>query len=321
MGFTDAEIDAVTQDYFAMKTAQDIYYWPSVLLTKLLKQKEGLYREIPGSVYARLPLVYDISDGGAFGRNDSLKNTDRQLVDAARFKMKNYSSVAVLNWVSEQENSGPEAVIDLVTTKIQGAQNKISKDLGSDLYSAAGDDDIQLTGLKSLANTSTTTAYGGLTEAGVVATDGTKPWAAKVTSTSTVVDLAAIATLRSSGKVGNGDRDKPDIAVTPEDIFQKVARILQVQQRFTTSDSIELKGFTSLMVEGLTMTADDFCPANHMFALNTNYIGFGVQVNFKRLPWVSSTAPLSRTMHIIFRGNMLCNHRRAHATHTALTTS
>lgn len=323
MSFTDQEIAAVTQDYFLMKSAQDIYFRDSVLLNKMLKQKTGLYKEVPGSEYSRVPLVYDIAEGGAWGKFDSLKNTDRQMVDAAKFNLKNYDGVAVLNQVSEWENSGPEAMIDLVTVKIQGAQNRVTQDLGKDLYSAASDDAIVLSGLLALCNSSTSTQYGGVATNDIVATDGSKPWAGVVNSTSTVVSLEAIQALRSSAKVGNGDSDKPSMFVTTESLYNKVERLLQVQQRFVSDSEIKALGFTGVQVAGGTLVVDDYCPAGYMFALNMNYIGMAVQsnVNFAKTPWVQSTAPLSRSMHILWRGNLICNHRKAHAVHTALTLS
>jgi len=318
----DNESEAVTQDYFAMGSeTQDVYYRDSVLLNKLLKNQQGIYKKIPGGKVTRVPLVYDVAEGGAWDRYDSLKKTDKQMVDSAQFWLKNYHSVAVVNQVSEWENSGPSAFVDLVVTKIAGAQKKISKDLGEDLYSSADDEGKLLTGLLSLCNTTTTRAYGNITEDGLVASDGTKPWAGVVNSTSTVMSLEAMQSLRSSAKVGNGDSDKPNLFVTTETLFNKISRILQAQQRFTASNDPTVLGFTSLLIDGATMVVDDYCPANHCFALNTNHIGFGVQVDFTRGKWKEEDAPPSRYMHIIWRGNMLCNHRKAHAVHTALTVS
>ena len=323
MGFTDAEIAAVTQDYFASKEAVDIYFTDSVLINKMLKGKEGLYKEIPGSEYIREPLIYDIAEGGAWGKFDSLKNTDRQMVDSAKFTLKNYDGVAVLNQVSEWENAGPEAAISLLTVKIQGAQNRVAQDLGKDIYSASADGDIGLTGLLAMTDSTATRVYGGLATNDVVASDGTKPWVGNANSTSTVVSLEAIQALRSAAKVGNGDKDKPGMFVTTQTLWDKVERILQIQQRFVQSDEIKTLGFTGLVIAGGALVVDDYCPAGHMFALNMRYVGFGVQsgVNFQKTPWIQSTAPLSRSMHILWRGNLLCNNRKAHAVHTALTTS
>lgn len=323
MGFTDAEIAAVTQDYFASKSATDIYFTDSVLINKMLKGKEGLYREIPGSEYIREPIVYDVAEGGAWGKFDSLKNSDRQMVDAAKFTHKNYDGVAVLNQVSEWENSGEEAIIKLVTVKIQGAQNRVSQDLGKDFYSNASDDAKTLTGILGMCDSTATRTYGGLTTNDVVSADGTKPWVGNTNSTSTVISLEAIQSLRSSAKVGNGDKDKPGLYLTTQTLWDKVERILQIQQRFVQADEIKTLGFTGLMIAGGALVVDDYCPAGHMFALNMRFIGFGVQagVNFQKTPWIQSTAPLSRSMHILWRGNLLCNNRRAHAVHTALTTS
>ena len=321
MPFTDNELAAVTQDYFLMKEAEDIYFVDSVLLNKMLKGKAGLYRDIPGSEYSRVMLVYDIAEGGAWGRNDSLKTSDRQMIDAAKFTLKNYDGVAVLNQVSEWENSGPEAALDLVLTKIQGAQNRVTKDLGTDLYSAAADTDIIISGLRAMCDPDSTRIYGTLKTDDIVATDGTKPWVGKTVTTSTLASIEAVQALRSLAKIGNGDKDKPGMFVTTQDIWDKLERILQVQARYVPSAEMTALGFSGLTIAGGTMVVDDYCPAGHMFGLNLEKVGFGVQedVNFSRTPWVQSLAPMSRSMHILWRGNMITNNRKAHAVYTNLT--
>lgn len=321
MSYTLAEIEEVTNDIFMLDNgkATDIYYNSSFLLDRMLKKKSGLYKKLNGGGRIRVPLEYDIAEGGSFTRTDALSNDDKEMVDAAYFLLKNYYGNATINWVSERENTGPTAMVDLVAQKVASAQKRISKDLGQDIYSSAGDSEPILTGLLSLCNASTTREYGSLTEAGLVATDGTKPWKGNVTTASTAMSLKAIQELRTSAKINDGAQGKPNIGVTTEALFNSVARILQAQQRFTQESESVKAGFTNLVVEGLVLAVDDYMPSGHMFVLNDNFVGFAEDVAFERTPWAESTAPLGRSMKILWRGNIICSNRKAHAVATAFT--
>ena len=94
-----------------------------------------------------------------------------------------------------------------------------------------------------------------------------------------------------------------------------------MQQRFVTDDGVASAGFTHLVYEGMVLAADDYCPAGHCFAINTNYLGFAIHQNgfFARQPWVDLAGPAGRSMKILWHGNLICSNRKAHACHSNLS--
>jgi len=320
---TNAEIEKITTDYLLAdnKKATDIYFETSYLMNLLMKQKKGLFKMVPGGEKVKVHLRYDGSEAGAYSRNDALSEDDRENITAAYFGIKHYFGNATLYRTDELSAAGEYAEIELVTEKVDSAMESVRKKLATDLFSSASDSSELLTGLLSLCNETATRAYGEITEDGVVAEDGTKPWEGKVNTSSTVMSVEALQTLRSDAKF-NGT--KPNLIVTTEDLFNKLVRILQAQQQFCKSEDVAKVGFTGVNFQGADVVVDDYCPSGYAFALNTKHLGFAIhkQGYFSRTPWEKlSSGARGRTMKILFDGNLICNHRAANKAHSALTIS
>jgi hypothetical protein len=136
--------------------------------------------------------------------------------------------------------------------------------------------------------------------------------------------LSVIRDVVTSCKLYDGPKGKPDLIVMTEALFNVVLDILQVQQRFTVSTKTAEAGFTGVTFEGKDLFPDDYCPSGHMFALNTNHIGFAVHPEglFMRSPWkIIPDSAEDKTMKIYFDGNMIVNNRKAHMARSGLTTT
>jgi len=137
-----------------------------------------------------------------------------------------------------------------------------------------------------------------------------------MTSTTTTITLNVLRTGATNAKVRDGAGGKPNLVVTTEANWNTIADLLQVQQRFTEKGSNAVKaGFTGLWFEGKDIFPDDYCPADHMFFLNTKHLGFAVHKDkyYKRTKWkVIPDSPEDKTMKIYWAGNMICNNRKAH---------
>lgn len=324
MALSLAELESVTHDYFMADggKAIDIYFNSSFLLNYLLKQKKGLYKTITGGEYIRIPLAYDGQETGFYAKGENLNSDDRVMVNAARFTVKHAYSNATIYRIDELKNNGPQEDVDLTTTRVEAAQKSITKTLADSLYDAPGGASTRLTGLRALCNATTSTAYGDIAEDDLVADDGTKPWTGRMISTSTAVSLNLLGTMRRTAKIEDGPTGKPDLIVTTEALWQNFAEIMQVQQRFTDGKETVKAGFTGLYYMGMEIFPDDFCPASHVFALNSKYVGFGVHINgnFVRLPWamIPDSAD-DKTMKILWDGNLICSNRKAHIGYSAVS--
>jgi hypothetical protein len=143
------------------------------------------------------------------------------------------------------------------------------------------------------------------------------------TTTTEGISLAVIRTLASSAKIYDGPQGKPDVGTTTETLFNIVAGILQVQQRFVQDTDTAKAGFMHLIFENKILAADDFCPSGYLFLFNSKHLGFAIhkQGYFARTPWMEllPTGTPAKTMKIFWDGNIVCNNRKAHACHTSLS--
>lgn len=323
MSLSMTELESITQDYFMASggKAVDIYFKSSFLLDYLMNKQKGIFERPSGGEKIRIPLNYSDAEGGFFTRADPLSSDDRVSINAAFFKWKHAYGNATIYHTDELAANGDYGKVQLVTQKAENAQSTCRDKLAKSIYGAGGDEAETLTGLLSLTNTTTSRAYGGIAEDDLVAADGTKPWHAVFNTSAEAISLEVLQTLRSSAKTTDGMDGKPNVAVTTETLYNKVSRILQVQQRFASDEDTAKAGFTHLVYEGMILAADDFCPAGHAFALNTNFIGFAIHQNgfFARQPWVDLSGPVGRTMKILWHGNMVASNRKAHAGHSNLS--
>lgn len=218
------------------------------------------------------------------------------------------------------KNSGEYAEVQLVTQRVGGAQKSLTKTLASSLYTISSANDLD--GLQACCNETTTTAYGGIQEADLVAADGSTPWEGKMSSTSTTISLNWIRTGATAAKVRDGKGGKPDLLVTTETNWNVIADLLQAQQRFTDGKETVKAGFTGLVFEGKEIFPDDYCPDDYAFFLNTMHIGFAIhKEGFNaRTKWkVIPDSPEDKTMKIYWDGNLIVNNRKAHQGYSSVS--
>lgn len=324
MALTFEELESITNDYFMAdgKKAVDIYFYTSFLLNYLMKQKKGIWERPNGGMKIRIPLEYDGQETGFYVRGDTISSDDRESLNAAYFDWKHAYGNATVYRIDELKNAGRYAEVQLVAQRVAGAQKSLTKLLAGSIYDDAGNAAARLTGLLACCNETTTQAYGDIQEADLVAQDGTTPWEGKRTTTTEGIGLDVIRTMASNAKIRDGRGGKPDLVVTTETLWNVVADILQVQQRFVDSSMTAKAGFTGLHFEGKDIFPDDFCPSGYAFALNSNHIGFAVHKMglYMRTKWkVIPDSPEDKSMKIFWDGNMVVNNRKGHQAHSNLS--
>ena len=324
MALTFEELESITNDYFMAdgKKAVDIYFDTSFLLNYLMKQKKGIWERPDGGRRIRIPLEYDGQETAFYSRGDLISSDDRESINAAFFEWRHAYGNATVYRIDELKNSGRYAEVQMVAQRAAGAQKSLTKLLAGSIYDDNGAGANRLTGLLACCNETTTVAYGDIQEADLVAADGTTPWEGKRTTTTEGIGLNVIRTMCSTAKTRDGKGGKPDLVVTTETLWNVVADILQVQQRFVNSAATAKAGFTGLNFEGKDIFPDDYCPSGYAFAINSMHWGFAVHQRgmMMRTKWkVIPESPEDRSMKIFFDGNQVCNNRKAHIAHSNLS--
>lgn len=315
MALTRSELESITRDFFLADNgaAWDNYFTSNYLINRGLKKP---IKKPKGGVQIKLPLTYDRMAGGSFYGADQFDTAHRTTINSALFPWKNYYVNVTVTWDEELENNGPEEEVDMVVSKLENAQNSIQYDLGDGLYTdGTGNTSKDLTGLLALFNTTTSTAYGGITEADM------SVWSAKASSTSAAFTPAVVRAMRTGAKVGDSQKDKPNLVVTTDTLYDSFLNQLQMHQRMDSPQAAKAGFDGVLMLDQAEIFADGKCPSGNCFALNDRFWGFIVHANaeFVRTAWKVPTNQATKSMQILWKGNMVCSRRSAHYRRSGLS--
>lgn len=217
-----------------------------------------------------------------------LNITPSDVFTAAEFPIRQMAVAVSISGLEMLQNSGKEAVIDLLESRIQNAEDTFMNGLAYDVYSD-GTATGQISGLQSLISTAPTSGtIGGIDRATwtfwrniaySAATDGGA--AATSANIQRYMNSLAIQLVRAN--------DGPDLIVADNNYYRLFLESMQAIQRVTDERTAGL-GFTGLKYYGAGRSIDVIldggfqgysadsnpstggAPSNTMYFLNTNYL-------------------------------------------------
>ena len=154
-----------------------------------------------------------------------------------------------------------------------------------------------LTGLAAMVHTTGT--YGNIAK-------GTYSWWQSYVSDSAVaLTYDAMQTAHLTTADGN---DTADLIATTLILYQKYWSLLQPQQRYTDSKTLDA-GFQNLTFNGATMMLDKYCTATYMYFLNSDYINFVVdtQTDMLTTDFRVPTNQDAKVAHVLLYANLTCS--------------
>jgi hypothetical protein len=280
------------------------------LLTRL--KKKGKVRSFSGGHKILEPIGF-AENGNAswFSGYDQLATAAQDVISSAEFSIKQAAVAVVISGLEMLQNSGKEAMIDLMEARVSLAESSLANLISEGLYSdGTGYGGKQLTGLNAAVVASPSTGtYGGIDRATytfwrnqTLSTGG----AAAATTVQNYMNQLWLKCTRGA--------DVPDLIISDNTSGAAFLNSLQAIQRFTSEESAQL-GFASVKF----MTADvifdggvgGFAPTNAMRFLNTKYLSFRPHAKCNMVP----LSPDSRTPFnqdavaklIGFAGNLTCS--------------
>lgn len=235
---------------------------------------------------------------------------------AAEYDWKQASvAVTISGLEGDVQNVGENAIIKLLSSRIKNAEKTMMNNLSIDMYSnGTADSGKQIGGLQLLvADTPTSGVVGGIDSALWTfwrnqAYSGVTDGGAAVSST-TITGYMDELYLRTSR--GN---DHADLWIADNNYFKAYWQSLQAIQRITSNELGEA-GFMNLKFMNSDVVFDGGqgggCPANHMYALNTDYIKFRPSSNRNMVPLenVQSINQDATVQLIVWAGNMTVSNR------------
>ena len=289
----------------------------NALLNRL--KKKGNVKTVSGGRTIVQELEY--AENGTFKRYygyETLNISPSDVFTAAEFDYKQAAVAVSISGLEMLQNSGKEAVIDLLASRIKNAEKTLVNNIASDCYSdGTADGGKQIGGLQLLVDsTPSTGTVGGIDASTTIGTfwrniakTGTTATAANIQS---LMNEVALQLVRGT--------DRTDLILAGSNKYNFYLQSLQAIQRITSEDMAGA-GFTSLKYFGHGGAADvvldggvgGACPTDSMFFLNTDYIFFRPHAdrNFTVLGDDRFATNQDAMVKLIgFAGNMTVSNRR-----------
>lgn len=239
----------------------------------LLRQIE---RKGNGNVATGRSIVQELeyADNGTvmwYSGAETLDIAASEVFTAAEFSYKQLAGNVVITGLEEIQNSGKEAVHNLLRSRIRNLEKSMKNTVATSLYATGtGNDGKEFGGLQLLVADTNTNEVGGINAStyswwrNVVYDFSTAGVTASATTIQTAMNTAHLTTIRGS--------DRPDIGVAGSTYYLYYQASLQTNQRFT-DDKRAGAGFTNLVFNGdLPIVYDDQCNATRIYMLNTDYL-------------------------------------------------
>ena len=317
------QLNATTEYYWLQTEPEDILNKASALLWKLMGKaiRLGNWEIQPdeivdGGLMVKVPLEYDISNHGSYGKDTVINQSKKSIVDAARFRWAGAYGSNTLNLDDLTQNTGDEAIIRLTKLYMSNIKKALRVDLASQVIAAAGDSD-SINGLGDLFNTSTSVEYGSIAE------DDMAQWKANVITASEAISFEVMQKIFRKPGFGGYVGTRPNFCCTTEVLADGYERSLHPQQRYKEGNMVEA-GWDNIMHKGAPIVADPYYSSGVLDALNLNFLSLRSHkdYNFTTPEWVAKREggqPDTITANSRWRGNLYCSNRQMHVRHINLT--
>jgi len=245
----------------------------------LLDRVEKKGKAKPADGGRRIVQEIEFAENGTFGwysGYDPLNITPQEVFSAAEFDWKQCAVAVSISGLEQLMNSGDEAFIDLLESRVGNSERTMKNQMGLAVYgdgTAAGGKAIG--GLSLLvADTNISGTVGNINRANWSfwrnqSYSSTVDFGAAMTSANVLSYMARVWLTLVRGN------EKPDLIMADNNYYRLYWESLLPQQRFMSAQMAEA-GFESLRYQSADVVFDGGigggCPTNHMYFLNTDYV-------------------------------------------------
>lgn len=287
----------------------------SPLLSKL-KENGGYVYESGGET---LTEGIDSAENGTFmwyAGYDVFNVTPCNVLSVASFPWKQAGAVVMMSGLEKRNNKDNKLRrYNMLASRMQNCERTLINNVSASSFSdGTGSDGKELGGLGLLvADDPSTGTVGGIDAAdNAWWRNQVYSFAAQATAVSKPTPADMLAAMDAMMLACTRNADMPDLIICSSDYFSLYKQAVQAVKRITTDRvSIGDASFRALEYEGVPVVYDSFCPAGHMYFLNTKYIKLRVHEDAdfardtERLP-VNMDASV---YPIIFQGNFTVSNR------------
>jgi len=297
----------------------DNFFGSNPLAARLLSRDSV---KAQGGKDIRQRFIYTNKPGGSYSGLDPFDTSKRESRTELVFPWAQYYVDITVDGLSLLQNSGPEAIHDLVSDEMDEADMTAGDLLGIDTFGdGSGNAGKAIVGLRAALDDGTLyTTYGGITRSSTANTPG---YAARgnVNTTAVSFSLSQMNTYMQQATIG---RRKADLIVTTQALWNKWWERSQPAQRFaagSSSNQMASIGFDTIVFNGADVVIDSHCPASSVYFLNTEFIK--MVVHSKRLwtptGWKYPTNQDAAIQQILWAGQLVVSSPRLQVLATAVS--
>lgn len=267
MALSVNELNAATRKYY-LPRLMDTIFDSNALWARLSK------RSIPldGGSKISVPLAYALTTSvGTYRDYDTFTFTPTEQITEANFDWGQYQVSVTISGREDAINSGKNAVLNLLKTKMAIAEKTLRKYMGDHLWSdgsAAAANGI--IGLQAAIDDGTNTAtYGAIDRT------ANTWWKAKYSANGAVGRALTTRLMQSMMGDLTIDNDRPTLIMTTQNLYDKYFDLVSPHLRVTENELADL-GFQNLVFVGRPIVVDARIPQvnslDQMYFLNEEYI-------------------------------------------------
>lgn len=285
----------------------------NALLSRL--KAKGKVRPVSGGTTIYQELTYaENSTFMYYDGGETLNVSASDVISAAEFAWKQAAVAVFITGKEEAINSGKEALIDLLESRIENAESTMINNISAGIYSdGTGTGGKQIGGLQLLvADSPSSGTVGGINRATYsfwrnISFDATTDGGAAATSANiqSYMNRVYLQVVRGT--------DRPDLIVADNNYWRAYLESLQAIQRISAPDEGQV-GFMRLKYMDADVVLDGgfgaVAPANHMYFLNTKYLFFRPHRDRNMVALKPDRFAVNQdaTVRLIgFMGNMTCS--------------
>jgi hypothetical protein len=301
----------------------DNIFTTTPLFYKLVKS--GKARAEEGGRFIEEALEYAKNDTVKyFGKGDNFPIQDLEILTTSYWDWKYLGGSLTRYFTDEQKNRGKEAIIKMVTSKIDNLQRSLVDKMEVAMFSdGTGDGGKAIDGLGNIIAVAPTTGTVGTINRATYSWWRNNYKSMSGESMSVYLRKRMNTMFNDCGQQGEGISRFPDLIVTTQDVYEAYENEL-VEIKQVVNKEVGDLGFGDLTYKGRPITWSPSAPSGTMRFINTNFLEwvYDKYAQFDLTEWKAiPDQPNDRTAQAVVVGNLVCSNCKRQGVILAATTA